>query len=128
MKDEDKFEAAHQEIADAHTGATITFGTHAGSGHRWLRVAVPHEEVDPSDPVGKPLVVTKTSTVTFGPDGHALKIQPHPAVVPEVTADESPREIEEGWADRDDEGSGVDRRSSTVPAGHVDKEVKRGKK
>jgi len=108
MKDEDKFEAAHQEIADAHTGATITFGTHAGSGHRWCRIAVPYGTPDGG-------VETRTSTVTFGPDGHALKIQPHPGVVPEVTADESPREIEEGLAavesDGDDEGSGVDRRS-----------------
>ncbi len=125
MKDEDKFEAAHQEIADAHTGATITFGTHTGSGHRWVRIAVPYGTPDGG-------VETRTSTVTFGPDGHALKIQPHLAVVPEVAADKSPREIEEGLAavegDGDDEGSGIDRRSSTVPAGHVDKEVKRGKK
>jgi hypothetical protein len=77
MKGEDKFEAAHQEITDAHTGATLTFGTHAGSGHRWARIAVPYSLLDPGDPMGDPVVETRTSTITFGPDGHALKIQPH---------------------------------------------------
>lgn len=84
MNDQDKFECRHQEIHDDNTNATITFGAHAGSGPAapggqprkglcWMRIAVPY--ADPFDPQ-KP-GETKTSTITFGPDGQALKILPH---------------------------------------------------
>jgi len=71
MNAEDKFEVRYQEIVDAHTGATITLGSHAGSGHRYMRIAVPDLLVGSHDSK------TKTSTITFGPDGQALKILPH---------------------------------------------------
>jgi len=71
MNAEDKFEVRYQEIVDAHTGATITLGGHAGSGHRYMRIAVPDLLVGAHDSK------TRTSTITFGPDGQALKILPH---------------------------------------------------
>jgi len=71
MNAEDKLEVRYQEIVDAHTGATITLGSHAGSGHRYMRIAVPDLLVGAHDSK------TKTSTITFGPDGQALKILPH---------------------------------------------------
>lgn len=103
MNEQDKFECRHQEIHDEHTGVTVTFGTHAGSdndaharskgkddpdGHprkglRWMRIAVPNGSPDdPTIAYGKggwraATGETKTSTITFGPDGQALKILPH---------------------------------------------------
>ena len=71
MNEQDKFECQHQEIHDDNTGVTITFGTHAGSGNKWLRIAVPDLLVGAHDSK------TRTSTITFGPDGQALKILPH---------------------------------------------------
>jgi hypothetical protein len=71
MNEQDKFEVRYQEIVDAHTGATITLGSHAGSGHRYMRIAVSDLLVGAHDSK------TKTSTITFGPDGQALKILPH---------------------------------------------------
>jgi hypothetical protein len=82
MNEEDKFEARFQEIHDDNTGATITLGRHAGmaggteggeirKGLRWLRIAVLH------DKPGQTGRETKTSTITFGPDGQVLKILPH---------------------------------------------------
>jgi hypothetical protein len=71
MNEQDKFEVRYQEIVDAHTGATITLGSHAGSGNKWMRIAVSDLLVGAHDSK------TKTSTITFGPDGQALKILPH---------------------------------------------------
>ena len=89
MNEEDKFEARHQEIHDENTGVTVTFGTHASAdalpagqspgqaggrqGLRWMRIAVPYGNPDNPTEAGE----TKTSTITFGPDGQALKILPH---------------------------------------------------
>ncbi len=78
MNAEDKFEARHQEIHDENTGVTLTLGTHVTTapdrdprqGLRWMRIAVPYGTPDGG-------VETKTSTITFGPDGQALKILPH---------------------------------------------------
>ncbi len=134
MDDANKFEARHQEIHDENTGVTITLGTHAGSGHHWMRIAVPYGTPDDR-------VATKTSTVTFGPDGQALKILPHVAVgtasmqagpdgstsTPESTDVESPRahEIKEELHHLDEIEHDLSVHHETVK---VDKSHKHGKK
>ena len=122
MNAEDRFECRHQEIHDDNTGVTATFGTHAGGGHRWLRLAVmePPSAGWLSGAGDHNPPKTRTSTVTFGPDGQVLKITPHIMTSGEVldtadkddtTAPEFP--MEEDQADSSDK---------------VDKTVRRGRK
>ena len=113
MNAEDKFEVRYQEIVDAHTGATITLGSHAGSGHRYMRIAVPDLLVGAHDSK------TRTSTITFGPDGQTLKILPH---VQASTWYHESDEVEASLRKPTDEDSGYDE------AEKVDKYAKRAKK
>lgn len=59
--DDGHFWCKYQDIYDANTNVTVTFGMYVGSGNRWMRITVD----------------TKTTTVTFGPDGQAFKVLPH---------------------------------------------------
>jgi len=127
MNEQDKFECQHQEIHDDNTGVTITFGTHAGSGNKWLRIAVPDLLVGAHDSK------TKTSTITFGPDGQALKIHPHGQA---STGYHAP--AEGSWGDSDPQRSTVEveaslRKPTNEAVGYaedekVDKSAKRAKK
>ena len=133
MNAEDKFEVRYQEIVDAHTGATITLGSHAGSGHRYMRISVPDLLVGAHDSK------TRTSTITFGSDGQALKILPHvqaptgyhesAAVKPDSSI---AAKIKEGIRHLDEMEASL-RKPTNEAVGYdedekVDKSAKRGKK